>query len=45
MLAKVPGAKSSEGFPAMVTRPAFTGCLNLTMASPHGDKPPPIQLD
>jgi hypothetical protein len=24
----VPGARSSDGFPAMVTRPAFVGCLN-----------------
>ena len=28
MLLYVPGAKSSDGWPAMVTRPAFVACLN-----------------
>ncbi len=28
MLFSVPDAKSSEGFPATVTRPTFVGCLN-----------------
>src|SRR3990170_7308568 len=28
MLLYVPGARSSDGCPAMVTRPAFVGCLN-----------------
>ena len=27
-LPRVPGARSSPGWPAMVTRPAFAGCLN-----------------
>src|SRR5580700_6974017 len=28
MLFRVPGAKSSDGLPATVTRPDFSGCLN-----------------
>src|SRR5713101_3987844 len=28
MLCSVPGARSSEGFPAIVTRPGLRGCLN-----------------
>jgi hypothetical protein len=27
MLFNVPGAKSSDGFPAIVTRPGFVACL------------------
>jgi hypothetical protein len=28
MLLSVPGAKSSDGLPVIVTRPSFVGCLN-----------------
>ena len=45
MLLRVPGAKSSDGFPATVTRPGLSGMPELLVATPLGGLPPPVALD